>query len=320
VWDYNQGNPTGDPATLGKHPKPRTPLVAIYPKEGTLVSDSPYVILNAPWVDGAKREAAQGFLAFLQRPDQQRRFQAAAFRDFRGRPGPVIDAANGLDPKQPARIITPPAPAVLDGIERSWTEVRKRARVLLVIDVSGSMGNRVPGTSSTKLDLAKRAAIRALGQFAPDDQVGLWVFSSDFPPDGAPILQLEPVGPLGPKLDEMRRRIDNLQPFESTALYVTIREAANRMRASFDPQRINAVVLLTDGINDYQDPLTLGGLVRNLRSESEDRAVRVFPIAYGGDADLKTLQAVATASRGAAYDASDPESIDKVFTAVISNF
>src|SRR5439155_14628786 len=119
-----------------------------------------------------------------------------------------------------------------------------------------------------------------------------------------------PVGPLGPKLDEMRRRIDNLQPFESTALYVTIREASNRMRAAFDPERINAVVLLTDGINDYQDPLTLTQLVRGLRSEGEDRAVRVFPIAYGGDADLKTLQAVAMASRGAAYDAGDPASID----------
>ncbi|MDP9239477.1 MAG: substrate-binding domain-containing protein, partial [Actinomycetota bacterium] len=29
VWDYNQGNPSGDPKTLGKAPKPRTPLVAI---------------------------------------------------------------------------------------------------------------------------------------------------------------------------------------------------------------------------------------------------------------------------------------------------
>ncbi|HEY6749189.1 MAG TPA: substrate-binding domain-containing protein, partial [Mycobacteriales bacterium] len=36
VWDYNQGNPSGDPATLGQRGKPRVPLVAVYPKEGTL--------------------------------------------------------------------------------------------------------------------------------------------------------------------------------------------------------------------------------------------------------------------------------------------
>lgn len=47
VWGYNQGNPSGDPATLGKHAKPKTPLVAIYPKEGTLLSDSPYAVLQA---------------------------------------------------------------------------------------------------------------------------------------------------------------------------------------------------------------------------------------------------------------------------------
>jgi Ca-activated chloride channel family protein len=48
--------------------------------------------------------------------------------------------------------------------------------------------------------------------------------------------------------------------------------------------------------------------------------VRVFPIAYGQDADLGELTKIADASRAAAYDASDPASIDKVLTAVISNF
>ena len=48
--------------------------------------------------------------------------------------------------------------------------------------------------------------------------------------------------------------------------------------------------------------------------------MRFFPIGYGGDADLPTLRRIAQAARGAAYDASDPASIDKVFTAVLSNF
>ena len=60
VWDYNQGNPSGDPATLGKRGKPRVPLVAVYPKEGTLLSDNPYVVLTAEWVDAAKQKAAAG--------------------------------------------------------------------------------------------------------------------------------------------------------------------------------------------------------------------------------------------------------------------
>src|SRR4051812_29413325 len=35
-----------------------TKLVALYPKEGSFVSDSPYIVLNAPWVSPAERAAA----------------------------------------------------------------------------------------------------------------------------------------------------------------------------------------------------------------------------------------------------------------------
>ncbi len=54
VWDYNQGNPSGNPATLGQQPKPQIPLVAIYPKDGTLMSDNPYVVPKS-WTDLRKR-------------------------------------------------------------------------------------------------------------------------------------------------------------------------------------------------------------------------------------------------------------------------
>ncbi len=84
VWDYNVGNPSGDPKTLGQGTKPRTPLVALYPKEGTLLSDNPYVVLSAPWVDDAKRAAAQAFLGYVQADAQQHAFQQAAFRTFQG--------------------------------------------------------------------------------------------------------------------------------------------------------------------------------------------------------------------------------------------
>ena len=48
--------------------------------------------------------------------------------------------------------------------------------------------------------------------------------------------------------------------------------------------------------------------------------MRLFTIAYGEDADLTVLKQLADATNGAAYNASDPKSIAKVFTAVISNF
>jgi Ca-activated chloride channel homolog len=320
VWDYNKGNPTGDPTTLGKHAPPHTPLVAIYPKEGTLVSDNPYVVLNSAWVDAAKKAAAADFLKFLQQPAQQQQFQHFAFRDFDGRPGAEISEANGMLPDEPKTIISPPSPPVLDLILRSWTELRKRARVLMVIDVSGSMGDSVPNAGATKLELAKRAAITALSQFGPEDELGLWIFSSDFPPNHRPYLELIPIQPVRDVLGQLKSKISSLTPQQGTALYATIRAANQAMQTGYDPSRINAVVLLTDGRNEYPQDTDLSGLLRQLQGSGEERAVRIFPIAYGDDADLRTLTAIAQASRAAAYNASDPASIDKVFTAVVSNF
>jgi Ca-activated chloride channel family protein len=314
VWDYNQGNPTGDPATLGDHPKPSVPLVAIYPKEGTLISDHPWVTLNAPWVDADKRAASQSFLAWVKAPAQQEEFQRFAFRDAAGNPGGLITPANGLLPAEP-KTLNPPAPEVLDRILTSWTELRKRAQVLLVLDVSGSMGEPAGGGQS-KLDLAKEAAINSLSLFAPDDDVGLWVFTTGLA-GGADYQELIPVGPLGPHLDEFKRQIRGLVPLNGTPLYTAVHASVEALRSQLDPSRINGVVVLTDGRNEDPRNSDLDGLLRYLDSELN---VRVFPIAYGADADLTTLTRIAQASRAAVYDASDPTTITKVFVSVISNF
>jgi hypothetical protein len=48
--------------------------------------------------------------------------------------------------------------------------------------------------------------------------------------------------------------------------------------------------------------------------------VRVFPIAYGADADLDVLTTIAQASSSAVYKAKDPTSISQALNDVISNF
>jgi Ca-activated chloride channel family protein len=95
------------------------------------------------------------------------------------------------------------------------------------------------------------------------------------------------------------------------------------MRQTYDPARINAVVLLTDGKNEDQKNTDLSGLLTALRAGSEGQAsqpVRVFTIGYGKDADLATLKRIAEATSAAAYDASNPNTIVQVFINVISNF
>ncbi|MET7401816.1 extracellular solute-binding protein [Dactylosporangium sp. NPDC005572] len=317
VYDYNQGNPTGDPALAGKGPKPRVPLVAVYPKEGTLLSDHPYVVLTN--ASDEQKAAADDFLGYVKDTQQQKRFTDLAFRTFEGKGGAGLSTANGLLPDAKFTVIDPPAPQVLEKALTTWDAQRKRAKVLLVLDVSGSMNNDA-GNGQTRIELAKKAALQSLTMFAPDDEVGLWTFSTEVNGAATPYTEQVPIGALSANRSRLEQVVKSLSAEGGTALYATTRAAQNKVASVADPSRINAVVVLTDGKNEYPKDSDIDALVRDIDTAEKEIPVRVFTIAYGGQADLGVLQRISSASRAAAYDASDPTTIDKVLVNVLSNF
>jgi Ca-activated chloride channel family protein len=315
VVDYNEGNPTGDLETKGRHGEPKVPLVAVYPKEGTLNSDNPFAVLHAPWSDAAKQAGAKDYLAFLREPAQQEMFTNAGFRSYDGRPGKAVSAGEYLREDIGVPILAPPSPPVLSSVRDAWGELRKKARILLVLDVSGSMGQSA-GAGKTRLELAQAAAVKSLAQLSDADEVGLWVF-----PDQQQVYwQYLPVKPLGQQREELSNRIQQLIPSGGTPLYAVTRKASEALRKSASAETISAIVVMTDGRNEYPDDTDLDGLVRQLGDLAAEGGVRVFTIAYGADADLASLERISEASRAAAYDATDPLTIDSVFTNVLSNF
>jgi Ca-activated chloride channel family protein len=314
IVDYNEGNPTGDLETKGEHGKPRVPLVAIYPKEGTLNSDSPFAVLQAPWSEAGKQAGAKDFLAYLHEPAQQELFTDAGFRTYDGRPGRAVSASDYLA-EDVGVTLSPPSPPVLAAVRAAWSDLRKPARVLLVLDVSGSMGVSAGG-GKTRLELAQAAAVNGLSQLSDADQVGLWTF----PSQGQVYWQQMALEPLGPQRERLIARIQQLIPAGGTPLYAATRKASEAVRAGAGDDTINAVVVMTDGKNEYPDDNDVDGLIRQLGDQALEGGVRVFTIAYGEDADLDTVKRISEASRAAAYDASDPQTINAVFTNVLSNF
>lgn len=315
VVDYNAGNPTGDLRTQGQHAKPRVPLVAVYPKEGTLDSDSPFAVLQAPWSEEGKQAGAEDFLTYLREPAQQELFTAAGFRSYDGRPGSTVSDSEYLA-DDVGVVLSPPSPPVLSAVRAAWTQLRKPARVLLVLDVSGSMGESAGG-GKTRLELAQEAAVNGLAQLSDTDQVGMWTF----PGEGSGVYWEQlPIAPLGPQREQLTDRIRYLMPEGGTPLYAVTRKASEAVRAGAGDDTINAIVVMTDGQNDYPDDSDLDGLIRQLSGQAREGGVRVFTIAYGEDADLDTVTRISEATRAAAYDATDPLTIDAVFTNVLSNF
>ena len=307
--------------------------MAIYPEEGTLYSDNPLYVLDAEWVSADEAAGAEQFIDFVQRRENQEQILRYGFRP--GNPevsiDNPIDESNGVDPDQPQTLLEVPEPEVLTQLLDDWQDQRKPARVLLLIDVSGSMSEVAdPDTGDTKLDLAKAATITALDEFNDDDEVGLWVFSTDLGTEDdseGQYLELVPTGRIGDVRENLKTQVRDLFPTNGTPLYRATQVAYEKQVAEYDPTRINAVVLLSDGVNDDGEPDDDRDQLEELLSVLSDRpegeqgqAVRVFPISYGENADLPTLRRIAESSQAALYDSSDPRSINKVFVAVVSNF
>src|SRR3954469_19830368 len=162
LLDFNRGQPSGAPK-----------LVALYPAEGTFVSDDPYMILNAPWVSASHRKGAeecQKFLADEITPSLAGKF---GFRpgDPNKRGSGLVSQSNGADPSQPKIELKVPEPKVLNRVLTTWRRDRKPGNVLLVLDNSGSMGDE------NKLEQAKSGLRGFFSNAAPQDRIGVMVFS-----------------------------------------------------------------------------------------------------------------------------------------------
>ncbi len=317
VWDYNTGNPSGDPATAGKGRRPQVPLVAVYPREGTLLADNPYVELAGLTDD--QRAGAEDFLSYLHEAAQQQTFTDAGFRTYDGKAGTAVSTVNGMLPDAKYTVLNAPPAAVAGKALSAWDSQRKRARVLIVLDVSGPMGE-LTDSGQSRLELAKAAAKHAIAQFAPDDEVGLWTFAAPLAGGDLPYRENVPIGLVAQNAKALDQSIDQLTAGGGTALYATIRAAQKYLVATSDPERINAVVVLSAGPNQYAPDDNLNSLLKDLDTSKLANPVPVFTVAYGDHADLDTLKQISGASRAAAYDARDPATITNVLSKVISNF
>jgi Ca-activated chloride channel family protein len=289
--------------------RPRTKLVALYPTEGTFNSDNPLIVLDAPWVPRSEAAAARAFSRWLR---AQVTPAVAARSGFRpGDPDVPVPAPvrreNGADPAQPARVLSLPEPRVLDRIRRAWREDRKPANIMLVVDTSGSM------SEENRLPQAQRGLRTFLRLLSPNDRVGLIGFSSE-------VRRLLPIRPFRRARAALAREVDRLHPDGDTALYDAADRGVEAVKALRDRTRINAVVLLTDGMNTT-GALSADEVIEPLEahSETEGITVRVFTIAYGATANTLVLERIAEASGGKPFEG-DPAGIEAVYRQIASFF
>jgi Ca-activated chloride channel homolog len=281
------------------------PIKLLTSKDPSFNLDFPYVTTTA---DPVLEQAATRFRGTLQDQTSQQSIRLLGFR---------APAGAG---------ITLPAPKVVGEILQMWQRTVIGTRMLIMLDVSPSMGLTVPGTTSTRIQATAAVAAQGLRILSSNSAVGLWQFATAL--DGDLDYRVsEPIRPLSAKVGGSTQRDLLLGAFAAakpaagthTGLYNSILAGFKAVTRGYEPNRNNILVVLTDGWND--DPgetMSLPGLVTALHKAADpDRPVAIVPIAFGPDVMQGPLQQIAGATGGQAFVTLDPRQIEQVFLNVL---
>jgi Ca-activated chloride channel family protein len=286
-------------------------LVAVYPLEGTLWEDHPIAFLERPDVSSDERLAFTALKEFLQSRDSQMLVLEHGYRPIDlsislDDPASPIRAANGVDPTEPQTALQVPSAAVIDVVRDVWWYTKRHTNVYLIADVSGSMEGK-------KLADAQEALLTFVAQIrGSQERVGLIEFASQ-------VNELTPLSLLESNRGEIQERIRGLVAEGNTALLDAVDIAYTRLQGLDDRERINAIVVMTDG-KENNSHISLRRLSDKLRRGNETGVpIVVFCVAYGGDADMDTLETIAEATGGQTREG-DPQTIEELYKILSSYF
>ena len=176
---------------------------------------------------------------------------------------------------------------------------RSPMNLCIVLDRSGSM-------EGAKLEKARQAAAMAVDKLGDDDIFSLVTYDSETNLLIAP----ERVGNTDHR-EDLKSRIHRIQAGGSTALHAGVVLGAKQVRERFDKERVNRVILLSDGLANVGPSSTsdLARLGRDLRSDG----IAVSTVGLGDDYNEDLMTALAEASNANYYYVKDAEKLPSVF-------
>jgi Ca-activated chloride channel family protein len=259
-------------------------IVPIYPFEGTFMATHPACVNGS--ASAETQEAATLFRDYLLGQEAQQLAVANGLRPVNASVpvGAPLDAAHGVDLSQPEVVFSPPTVDTIYAVQDLWQAARKDVNLVMILDVSGSMdGNKIRNM--------RQAAIQFVEQMGDDDFITIVPFSSQ------PLVLIyhEQVGPAR---ENVVRTIESMEAGGDTALYDAIGLGANSIANTTSSQTSNAMVVLTDGLDNNSFQYTFDQYLIETATAND---TTVFTIAYGDDADQEVLAELANRANGNSY-------------------
>lgn len=162
------------------------------------------------------------------------------------------------------------------------------ASVVLIVDKSSSMEGR-------KMELARLAAIGVIENLRPIDQVGVLIFDNSHQ-WAVPMRRAE-------DRTLIKRLIAGIMPDGGTQIAPALAEGYKRMLTASGAYK--HVVLLTDGISEEGDSLTLA-------KEAATQRITISTVGLGQDVNRTYLEKVAAAAKGRSYFLTDPSGLEQI--------
>jgi hypothetical protein len=212
--------------------------------------------------------------------------------------------------------LSKPTAEAVDKTLLNWTRLSLSTHSLAVIDISGSMGDKVGG--KTRMQLTIEAATGGLALFPNSASLGLWTFSTKIGTDGSSdYKELVPIAPLSDRQRQKivgQLKIQKPVPNGGTGLYDTAIAAVRAVRSQYVSTAVNSILLFTDGKNDDPGSPTLQETVRTLEGMKDpSKPIRIIALGMGPDANPDELRTLAAATGGQSYVARNPSDLRQVF-------
>jgi Ca-activated chloride channel homolog len=216
-------------------------------------------------------------------------------------PAAAQGAGGGALPLPQAKPFGLLQPHHIDHVFATWYPGDRRTNLLVVVDVSGSMGAPTGGSNASRMDLVRQGC-RSLAALLPDDsRMGLWEFGSKLDGDRDYHQLLGITALNGGHRRAMAGAIDTLAAKRTgTGLYDTILAAYTSARDAYRPGVSNQVLIFTDGRNEA-DPnaLTAAELAGRIgKTIDPKRPVQLSVVTFGTAADAKVVEHALAPAQG----------------------
>lgn len=300
-------------------------IVATVPKTGSATLAYPLYQVSSS-TNTTIDAAAQQIMNFMDSEDGKKALAEAGLRDTEGT---ELASGNGVG------AVSELSPSNTEVLAQAWISYSMQSaplNALVVLDASGSMLEQVEGTGKSRMDITVESVLAGSQLFPARDSMGLWKFSRNLTTATSEVADYEELVPVRGFEDSVDGKTQrellqaassgiaaSIHPDDQTALNDTLLAAFRSAKQNYADGSLNAVIMLTDGTNVDDGSITTEDLISTMQAEQDpNKPVFVILIGVSEDADMDTLNTIATSVGGEAHTVSSPTDVQQIFSEALT--